>query len=458
MKKIDVAILGAGSAGLNARRAAIAEGAKAIMFDPGPLGTTCARVGCMPSKLLIAAAEHVHSAQGAAEFGINIGSIEIDGAAVMARVQRMRDFFVHHTLKGIEKAESGGGLVREYVKLESPNTFIAGGESYEAKSFVIATGSTPWIPPPYRGLGDRTLTTDQIFELKTLPKSMLVVGAGVIGIELALAFARLGVRVAVVDMEGRLAGITDPVVRESAYTIFSEELDLNTQYQLDKVERVGDLVRIRFVDDAGQSRDEEYEYALVAAGRKANTEGWGLQELGMDAANDIAGNVDPATGQLGDSHFFMAGDVTSTKTLLHEAGHEGRVAGQNAARYPQAAVSTKPLTFLGIVFSDPQIATVGIDFDALPDDAIIADVDLVAQSRARVLNRNRGRMRIYASPGDGRLLGATIFGPDAEYLGHLIAWSIGMGATAKQTLEQPYYHPTIVEAVQTGMRKILSQL
>lgn len=459
MKKIDVAIIGAGTAGLNARSGAKRAGAKAMLFDPGPLGTTCARVGCMPSKLLIAAAEKVHSAHKAAEFGIGIDvdSITIDGEAVMARVQRMRDGFVNHTLEGIVRAEKSGDLQRKRATLSSATHLEVEGETYEAKAIVVATGSRPWIPPPFRNLGDRLLTTDAIFEIKNLPESLLVVGAGVIGIELALAFARLGVRVVVVEMDGRLAGLADPHVRDHAYKVFSQELDLSTRYTFESVKSEGEKIRIHFVDDMGEARDENFDYALMATGRRPNIEGLGLESLGMGTGAELLAKINPETGQLGESSVFFAGDNTNTLTLLHEAAHEGRIAGENAANYPQPARKVERFSALGIVFSDPQIATVGPHYDSLPKDMLVAEIDFAAQSRAKVLGRAEGSMRLYAAQEDGRLLGATIFGPDAEYLGHLVAWCVNSKMTAEQALEQPFYHPTIVEAIQTALRKILKQ-
>lgn len=132
MQEIDVAIIGAGTAGITAQRAATKAGARAVMFDPGPLGTTCARVGCMPSKLLISAAEVAHSARVATEFGVRLGPIEIDGEAVMARVQQMRDEFVDSTISGLERVEAKGGLVRQAARLTSANTLTGGGQHYKA--------------------------------------------------------------------------------------------------------------------------------------------------------------------------------------------------------------------------------------------------------------------------------------------------------------------------------------
>jgi len=457
MQEIDVAIIGAGTAGITAQRAATKAGARAVMFDPGPLGTTCARVGCMPSKLLISAAEVAHSARVATEFGVRLGAIEIDGEAVMARVQQMRDEFVDSTISGLERVEAKGGLVRQAARLTSANTLTAGGQHYKAGAIVVATGSRPWTPPPYRQLGDRLLSTDQIFELPTLPESLLVVGAGAIGIELALAFARLGVRVTVVELEGKLAGVSDPNVRDSAYTIFSDELDLQTRHEFKSVLAENNQVRFQFVDDAGRARDERYEYVLVATGRRPNLEGLGLESLGLGAADDILASVDSATAQVGTSSLFLAGDVTGTRTLLHEAADEGSIAGENAARYPDEPREVRRPTILGVVFSEPQIATVGLAYDALPGNAAIAEYDFAGQSRAKVLGRAKGCLRVYAAP-DGTLLGATVFGPHAEYLGHLLAWLVDSGATASEALAHSYYHPTVVEAIQSVLRKLLRGL
>ena len=191
--RVDVAIIGAGTGGLVARRTAKAAGASVLMIDPGPFGTTCARVGCMPSKLLIAAADAAHHARTAAQFGIEIPEVNVDGAAVMRRVQSERDRFVGFVEDAIEDARKLGELRQGRAKITGPGRLtVDGTEAVAFNRLVVAAGSSPFVPPPFRGLEHLLLTNEDVFELEELPASLLVIGLGVVGLELGQAFAPVG--------------------------------------------------------------------------------------------------------------------------------------------------------------------------------------------------------------------------------------------------------------------------
>ena len=155
---------------------------------------------------------------------------------------------------------------------------------------------------------------------------------------------------------------------------------------------------------------------------------------------------------------FIAGDVNNDRPLLHEASDEGRIAGANAGRYPdvQSGSRRSPLS---IVFSDPQIAMVGSRYSELEDSAIaVGEVSFADQGRSRVMLKNQGLLRLYADPNDGRFLGAEMFGPRAEHLGHLLAWAHQANMTVEQMLEMPFYHPVIEEGLRTALRDTRKQL
>lgn len=448
-RNVDVAVVGAGTAGLNAWRSARATGKTALMIDPGPLGTTCARVGCMPSKLVIAAGEAAHHVRQSATFGVHTEGLTIDPVAVMQRVRTMRDVFVNKTLNSYTEAEQEGLLIREPAVFVDAHTLRAGGETIQAKAIVLATGSAPWIPPPYREIGDALLTNESIFELEQLPKSLLVVGAGPIGLELGQAFHRLGVRVTILDLEDRIGGLADPDVAATAREVFGSELDMHLHHQLKEVKRVDDGVKVTFVADDGALRDDPFQYVLVATGRRPNLDGLGLDAAGLAPLPPR----NPTTGQLGQSHLFMAGDATGDRMILHEASHEGRLAGRNAARFPTHVAEVQQQTAFGVVFSDPQITAVGVRWTDLDPSCIIEDVDFVAQSRAKVLAKNRGRGKLYADAA-GKLIGAELLGPDVEHLGHLLAWVIQLGLSASDVVNLPFYHPVLEEALKAPLGRI----
>ena len=446
MTAIDVAIIGGGTAGLNARRAALAAGASVALFDPGPLGTTCARVGCMPSKLLIAAAEIAHTAERGGAFGV-YAEVRVEPREVMERVRRMRDIFVSKTVQGIV---SVGQPIAARAHFVGPNTLEANGECYEARAIVVATGSRPMIPAAWREAGDAMITTDQVFELERLPESMLVVGAGAIGLELGQAMHRLGVRVTVLDVAGTLAGLSDPDLIKVMKANLG--LTLHLRHTLLAVHPVAGGVRVRFRGEDGAEHEDTWQTVLIAAGRAPRLEGLGLDAAGLAPLPPI----DPMTGRVGQSAVYMAGDATGTRMILHEAAHEGARAGARAARHPNAALHPNaapaaPKAPFAIVFTDPQVAIVGRRGDAM------GVLDFAFQSRAKVLGRTGGRLEVYADKG-GQLTGGTIIGPDAEHLGHLLAWAVQAGMSVEQALDMPFYHPVIEEGLQTALGDLRRRL
>lgn len=457
--EVDVAILGAGSAGLSAWRAARKEGASVVLIDPGPFGTTCARVGCMPSKLVIAAADAAHHARQVSEFGVHSEGVRVDGREVMERVQSERDRFVGFVLEVIEEARAAGELIVGRGKVVGPGRLsIDDGSEVHYQQLVVATGTTPFIPPPFRGIEHALFTNETFFDMDTLPKSTLVAGLGVIGLELGQALHRLDVRTTLIGIGGQVGPLNDPVVLENARQTFEGELDIHTHYELQSIEPAGEGIRLRFVDSHGRERDEEFEKVLMAAGRRSNLDQLGLETLGIEPNGNGRYHIDPETLQLGDAPVFVAGDVNELHPLLHEAADDGRIAGQNAANYPEVRASWRR-TPLAIVFSDPQIGVVGGGYAALADcEAVAGEVSFENQGRARVQAVNAGKVRIYADKHTGLLLGAELFGPQVEHLSHLLAWAVQSGMTVDEALKMPFYHPVVEEGVRTALRNLESNL
>lgn len=457
-RTVDVAIIGGGTGGLGAWRELTKLGKSCLMIDPGPFGTTCARVGCMPSKLLIASANTAHEAREAGRFGVRVSDVTVDGKAVMARLREKRNKFVGGMLKISASAEAAEELLVERAQITGPNTIQAGDVEIEFKGLVIATGSSPFTPPPFRDLGDVLMTNEQIFELEDLPASVLVIGIGVVGLELGQALKRLGVRTTLLGMGGFIGPISDPVILAKATEVFSDELDLHPDYTLKSIERVEGGVRIQFVDSAGVTRDEQFERVLMAAGRRPNLNNLGLEKIGISP--DKTGNysIDPHTLQLGDARAFVAGDANTFHPLLHEASDDGRRAGENALNFPEFKKEGRR-TAIGIVFSEPQIGLVGRNFAQLePGKAAAGVYDFAGQGRAKMRDVNVGMMRIYGNLEDRRLIGAELFGPEVEHLSHLLAWSIQAGLTVDQAIAMPFYHPTLEEGVRSALRSLEAAL
>ena len=456
--EVDVAVIGAGTAGLAAYRAATAAGKRAVVIEGGAYGTTCARVGCMPSKLLIAAAEAAHAIGRAPGFGVHGGEARVDGRAVMARVKAERDRFVGFVLEGVDNIPEADH-VRGYAWFLDPHTLeVEGGPVIRARAIVIATGSRPAIAPMLQDLGDRLVINDDVFDWDDLPRSVAVFGPGVIGLEIGQALSRLGVRVVVLGRGGRLGPITDPYVHKAAVEAFAAEFELDADAHVAGVKRVDDGVEIEYVGPEGDKRVERFDYVLAATGRIPNVDRLGLERTGLQLGARGVPVHDPYTLQAGTSPVFIAGDASDDKALLHEAADEGRIAGENAARFPGVAAGSRRAP-LGIVFTDPQIAIVGGGFAALKTRALTAgEVSFDDQGRSRVMLRNTGHLRVYADPATGKFLGAEMVGPDAEHIGHLLAWALQAGMTVKQMLEMPFYHPVVEEGLRTALRDLAAKI
>ena len=458
--KTDVAIIGTGTAGLSAYRAIKSAGMNALLIEGGPYGTTCARVGCMPSKLLIAAAEAAHGAAHTAPFGVHVdGEVRVDGVQVMDRVKRERDRFVGFVLESVE-AIADEDKVRGYARFLSDTLLqVDDHTQIEASRVVIATGSTPVVPDMYKELGDRLVVNDDVFAWDNLPQRVLVVGPGVIGLELGQALARLDVFVRVVGRSDSLGGMTDPEVKASALAAFQEEFDLQLETEVLGVQRFGDEVEVRYVKADKTEVTERFDYVLMATGRRPNTSRLDLQNTSAVLDKRGVPEFDEGTLQLaGATSIFIAGDVNGDIPLLHEAADDGRIAGENAARFPDVKRAQRRAR-LSVVFTDPQIAHIGVHFKNLSKaGVVIGSVDFRNQGRSRVILKNRGKLRVYANKADGRFLGAEMAGPSAEHIGHLLAWAVQQKLTVPQMLEMPFYHPVIEEGLRTALRDAAAQL
>ena len=468
MKQIqaDVLVIGGGTAGMGAFRHARQFTDKVYLIESTVFGTTCARVGCMPSKLLIAAAEARHHALHTAPFGIHVdtASVRTDGREVMARVKAERDRFVGFVLEDVEAWPAERRIMGEAKFIDEHTVEVGGHTRISADRIVIATGSRPLILPQWQPLGDRLIVNDDVFSWDDLPESVAVFGPGVIGLELGQALSRLGVKVEIFGVSGNLAGLADPVVRREAVASFSQELTLHldsrTQVSLDENGKV-----VVDWEENGQSGRFVADYALAAAGRVPNTDNIGLENLNIVTDARGVPVADPHTMQTSIPHIFIAGDASNQLPLLHEASDQGKIAGDNAGRYPDVRPGLRRSP-IGVVFTDPQIASAGERYTALQqrygerfDSAVaIGEVSFKNQGRSRVMLKNQGHLRVYAEQGSGRLLGAEMFGPAAEHIAHLLAWSHQQGLTVAQMLDMPFYHPVVEEGLRTALRDVQSKL
>ena len=455
---VDVAVIGAGSAGLAAYRAAHAHQKRVVLIEGGPYGTTCARVGCMPSKLLIAAAEAAHRLASAPAFGVHAGAVRIDGVAVMQRVRAERDRFVSFVIEGVEQIPAADRLLGHARFTDAHTLQVDDHTTVTAGQIVIATGSRPQTLPQFAELGNRVVTSNEVFDWTDLPESIAVIGAGPIGIEIGQALQRLGVRVAVFGQDHALLGIKDPVVLTAATAALGKELELHLDSSITKAARAGDGVSLHWRDGGGPEQSAQFALVLSATGRVANTDQLGLEATGLACDKRGVPHFDNHTMQCGASHIFIAGDASNDRPLLHEAVDAGRIAGNNAGRFPEVQPGLRRVP-LAIAFTDPQVASVGTGLVALADGtAASGEVSFDDQGRSRVMLQNQGVLRVYGEHGSQRFCGAEMCGPSAEHLAHLMAWALQCQMTVPQMLEMPFYHPVVEEGLRTALRDLQKKL
>lgn len=436
----DVAVIGAGTAGLAAERQARSAGARTVLIDPMFRGTTCAAVGCMPSKLLIVAGQAAEAVRGAEVFGIR-ATPEVDGRAVMARVRKLRDHFVNGVRESYEEVPQ---RITAKARFVSPGVLgLDDGRQVHAKAIVIATGATTAIPNAFDGIRDRVLTNETVFDIEDLPASLGVIGAGPLGVELAQAFARLGVRVTLLDSGTSIAGLKGEESARMA-DLLRADMDIHMEVDVSAAMDGGEAV-LRW--DGGSARVER---VLVAAGRPPNVKDLGLEHSGLDLNDHGVPIYDPETLRCGTSSIFIAGDANHDRAVLHEATAEGTIAGANAASLPDVRRARRKVP-MAITFTHPNVAVVG----QVPEgtETVTGRADYSNQGRARMENTAAGFVRLEADA-SGRILEATLCFAEAEHVAHFFALAIGSGMTAADLLDQPIYHPTLEE----GLRHALSEI
>jgi len=443
-RRVDVAVIGAGHAGLNAIKEIRKVTENYVLINGGQLGTTCARIGCMPSKVALHLAETHNNRAHGSKIGIEGGEdIQVDTAQTMERIRELRDLFVDLILANTTD-DMGDKLIEGYAELVDPHTIRVGHQTIHTGATVIATGARSFIPPEWHPFEDGLLTVETLFDQETLPESIAVLGLGPMGIELAQALHGLGVRVVGVEQGDTIARIDDPIVNKMAIEIMVRDFPLWLGAGV-YIERQGDGFRVR----SGE-RETEVEKLLVAVGRHPNLSGLGLERLGVTTDRQGVPEYHPHTMQVGHLPIYIAGDAVGGLSTLQRAADQGRIAGYNAVR--GNATAFKPKTNMSIVFCSPNVASVGARWSDLDQEAIaVGQVRFGPVGRAVITGRNRGILRLYADKGSGHILGAAMVGAECEHLAHLVAWAVETGMTVTEALRMPYYHPVYEEAIQDAL-------
>ena len=446
----DLIIIGGGSAAFSAAIKAESLGKSTLMVNAGlDFGGTCVNVGCVPSKNLIRAGETAYHANHSHFAGVKPTGATIDFAQIIrgknnlvAQLQQKKYIEVVSEFERLT-------MLTGWAEFIDEKTIRVDGKTYTAEKFVIATGATTKIPD-IPGLAQIDyLTHKTLFDLEKKPESLTIMGAGYIGLEIAMAYNRLGVKVRIIEF-------TDRVLRTQTADISAE---LEKQMRLEGIEILPNFRAVKFEKsddgvvihcrcaDGSTTRLVEAGKVVVASGTRPNTGKLGLEKIGVETepAGNIRVNEQMQTSQ---PHIFAAGDVANTPPFVYTAAYEGRVAIENAFNNAGIRVDYSALPW--VVFTDPQIAGVGLDEAQAAEKKIpfeVSKLDLTNLPRALAAQDTRGFIKLVRNPETDRLIGARVVAPEGGELIQALAMAIKYGITVKQLAEDLYPYLTLAEGI-----------
>lgn len=453
----NMVVIGGGSAGLVTAYIASAVRAKVTLVEKHQMGGDCLNTGCVPSKALIRAARAVHEARAAAELGIKVAEPQADFAKVMARVQRVIDQVAPHD--SIERyTELGVDCMTGEATILSPWEVRVGQQVLTTRSIVIASGASPIVPPIPGIDAVDYLTSDNLWQLEAQPRTLLILGGGPIGCELAQAFQRLGTAVTLVDMLPRLLPREDEDVSILVAEQFAAEgVRVLTSHKTIAFEKDGgrDVAVLEAVADAkgvagpgGANVRLLFDKLLVAVGRRANTEGLGLEALGIATTPTGTIAVDKYLRTCIPT-IYACGDVAGPYQFTHTAAHQAWYAAVNAlfGTFKKFKVNYRVIPW--VTFTDPEVARVGLSESDAREKGIAYEVtryDLADLDRAIADNAARGFVKILTPPGRDTVLGATIVGYHAGELLTEFVTAMQHGLGLNRILGTIHSYPTVSEA------------
>ncbi|PSQ65934.1 MAG: dihydrolipoyl dehydrogenase [Halobacteriales archaeon SW_9_67_24] len=447
----DVLIIGAGPGGYVAAIRAGQLDLDVTLVEKDAYGGTCLNHGCIPSKALISATDVAHDASAAEDMGIHA-----DPAVDLSAMVGWKNEVVDQLTGGVEKLckANGVNLVEGRAEFAGENTVRVahsgegqGSESIEFEHAIVATGSRPIEVPNFEFDGEHIISSRDALALDTVPESLVVVGAGYIGMELSTVFAKLGTDVTIVEMlDSALPAYEDDVARVVKSRAEELGIDFHFGEAASEWEESGDGITVMTEDDEGNVAEFGAEKALVAVGREPVTDTLSLDAVGLDLGE--GGFLDTDDRARTDvEHVFAVGDVAGEPMLAHKGMKEGEVATEVIAGEP-AALDYQSVP--AAVFTDPEIGTVGMTESEAEEagfSTVVGEMPMQASGRALTLGESDGFVRVVADDDAGFILGAQIVAPEASEMIAEFGLAIEMGATLEDVAATIHTHPTLGEAV-----------
>ena len=441
--EFDVAILGGGSAGYAAASTAQSYGAKVAIVDPGPLGGLCILRGCMPTKAILRSSDILSLMRRAKEFGLIPVEPGADLAAINDRKNRLISEFTDYRVKQLK--DSRFTLIQEKAEFISSNNIQLGPKTLKANKFIIATGSVV-ANYPIPGLEETGfVTSDDILTMREAPKSIIVLGAGAVAVELAQFFLRIGTSVTLIQRSGHILSQGDEDLARPVENRFREEgMNLFTSTKIVKAVRENNRSTIYFEHEGKENRAQA-ETILQALGRRPNIDGLNLQAAGVE--NDKGCVTVDSEMRTSQENIFAVGDVNGIHEVVHIAIQQGEIAGFNAC-HPDKPKQVDNRLKASVVFTDPAIASVGLsekECQAKNIDYLVASHPFGDHGKSMCLGETHGHVKILCDPITGEVIGGHIVGPEAGELIHEIITLMHFHGTVKDLITIPHYHPTLAE-------------
>jgi pyruvate/2-oxoglutarate dehydrogenase complex dihydrolipoamide dehydrogenase (E3) component len=442
----DLAVIGGGSGGYAAARAATHAGLKTAVIEGGKeLGGLCILRGCMPTKALLHVAEVLHHSRHSSRLGLRPHQIGFAFPQIMARKDRLIREFAEYRLNQL--TEGPFQFIRAQARFIDPHTVaLSSGGTLTADHFVISTGSLV-APAPLPELSEiRYLTSDDVLSLSQLPKSLLVLGGGAVAVELAQFFARLDVKVILIQRSEHLLRDFDPDAAEVLETVFRREgIELYTNTELLGAFEEGGLKGVSFLHQGKETIRVTAEEILFALGRIPNTASLDVENAGVyTEKHRVITNVQMQTSV---PHIYAAGDCRGLHEIVHLAVQQGEIAAHNIA-HPEAKRSIDYRLLTTVIFTDPQIAQVGLsekEARQLNIPHLAAKYPFNDHGKAMIMEATDGFVKLVADPKTGVILGGTIAGYLGGELIHEIIACMAKHMTVHELAALPHYHPTLAE-------------
>ncbi|MBN9648390.1 dihydrolipoyl dehydrogenase [Terrisporobacter glycolicus] len=451
---MKVAVVGGGPGGYVAALKAAMLGAEVTVIEKSRLGGTCLNVGCIPTKALLASSDVLRTVKEAKSFGINVeGEVKPDFQAIVARKQKITDELVAgiqflFDKRGVKKIDGFGKLIdKNTIEVTKDDGSV---EEVKADKIILANGSIPTVFPfmPYNG--KNVITSDEVLSLEKLPKSMVIIGGGVIGSEIGQFYSSLGTKVTIVEVLPQILGRMDSDGAKALARQFKKDkIKVMCNVATDSFEVSDDIVKLNL----NNGKSLEAEVVLLCTGRKPNLANSGVAEAGVKMTDRgfIEVNEYMETNLEG---VYAIGDIIPGAMLAHVASAEGMVAAENAVKGNGETVNYKSIP--SCVYTEPEVAGVGKTEDELKAEGVeyhVGKFDFRGLGKAKAIGKIQGFIKILVDK-DDVIIGATLVGPHCTDLLTELSLAVGLGLKAKDVGKVIHAHPSLSEGIMEALHDV----